>query len=80
MVQGMTNQWSPLGIYPLGPETQDTNTGKAEKTGRKANPARHEALPRGDCTSVLNANSAVAGDSSGEVFPILRTVFPVPWS
>lgn len=47
-LQGMTNHWSPLVIYPLGPETQDTNTGKGGKAIGKANLAKRKALLRGD--------------------------------
>lgn len=49
----MTNPLVPFVIYPQGPETQDEDTGKEEKTIRKTNVARYQALLRVDMSKLL---------------------------
>lgn len=58
----MTNPLVPFVIYPQGPETQDEDTGKEEKTIRKTNVARYKTLLRVALSKLfLTANSAAVG-------------------
>lgn len=60
--KGTTNPLVPFVIYPQGPETKEEDGDKEEKTIRKTNVARYQALPRvGISKLLLIANLAAAG-------------------
>lgn len=76
----MTNSLVPFAIYPLGPETQDEDTGKEERQLEKQ--IWPDIKPSQEETFHITPNSQLGSSKhfSGMISPVLWTTLLIPWS